>query len=62
MNLSTQLVKDLIWDHGVWNDEVINRIFVSGDCELVKAIPLSLSPRFDEIILHFDKKKGEYIV
>ena len=36
VNLSIHLVKDLIWDHGVWNDEVINHIFLLVDCELLK--------------------------
>ena len=54
VNLSTHLVKDLIGDHGVWNDEIINRIFLPAKRELIKAIPLSLSSRVDEIIWHFD--------
>ncbi|PON33883.1 hypothetical protein TorRG33x02_354290, partial [Trema orientale] len=55
-------VRDLITnDEMVWNDRIIDDVFLDMDKDVIFQIPLSIHRQWDTMIWHFDKK-GIYIV
>lgn len=55
------LVKDLIFQQGIWNEQLIKANFLSHEAEAILSIPLAKRLRPDTAIWHFCKN-GKYSV
>ena len=55
-NHTVSKVSDLILPTNDWNHGIIDTIFLPIDVEIIKAIPLAISNREDDLIWHFDRK------